>query len=1079
MQSNATFITKANEILAELDQSPSLDGAFLLCNEILKLIGIQDTKPPKDIIDEGVIPLPNAERYDHWFQNHPWMSGERATFQIVDNQQTPLQARLYWLNKHSRQYIAGAVQFSENWEDSDYTHNSNFRVGIDFFLSPSGRSIQVVLSNRGNLRIVELAKKLNNTHVEIFTKWEGLSQLTVQESLHSSLWDSFKLKSVNQKFYDGVANSFNELLSHLKANKKGEEESKLFASRLLGRLLFCWFLRKKGIVDETMGYFSASGIHSTHYYKNNLEKLFFLTLNTPIDERDELHKQHQKQLFQDIKEDTQTSLFRIDQKTPYLNGGLFEPRENDWFQDEALTFPEGFFVNLYNHFEEFNFTTDESSPEYEQVAIDPEMLGRVFESLLATQIDETGQQARKAKGAFYTPREIVSYMCKESLRNYLYTATNNDEDIKSSIDGLLDISDSEWAKAGTNSKRDTVKSYRAQIIEALDTVTVLDPACGSGAFPMGMLQLCTKVYERLEGRFDPYKTKLQIIQNNIFGIDIEPMAVEIARLRAWLSLIVDEEDSRSVEPLPNLDFKFVCANSLIPLDEKRGLFSDPQLHQKLKDIRTKYFNARKPRPKRALQEEYYKLTNSEQMSIISDDIRTKQLKSFDPFRNSNPADFFDSDHMFGIDSGFDIVIGNPPYVRQEKIEDKSALQGEYKIYNAVADLYTYFYEKGFELLKGSGVLTFITSNKFLRARYGISLRDYLKNNLTIKNVINFGNKHVFEAVTNTLILIATKENTEGNALSSSDDINEPNKIKFFQDELRSSEWTIETAEIIHLKNKIERLGTPLKDWDVQINYGIKTGLNEAFIIDEITKNELIDKDPKSKDIIKPIIRGRDIIRWNYLDNVQYLITTFPSLNLNIELFPAIKSHLLKFGKERLEQTGKILQNGITARKKTFNKWYETQDQISYYKDFQKDKIIWIELTNKNKFAYSTKEDYVLAGAFLMTGESLKYLNAFLNSKLCLFYFSLICNSSGMATIQWKKFALEKVPVKKLSEKDQEPFIDLVEKVLEITKGDDYLINTEKQAKVQDIEHQLDELVYKLYGLTDGEIKIIENAAPLK
>ena len=202
-----------------------------------------------------------------------------------------------------------------------------------------------------------------------------------------------------------------------------------------------------------------------------------------------LHKKHQQQLINLPSEEQQSSLFKTDQKTPYLNGGLFEPHENDWFKDDNLTLPEGFFVNLYSHFEEFNFTTDESSPEYEQIAIDPEMLGRVFESLLATQIDETGQQARKAKGAFYTPREIVSYMCKESLRNYLYGINSEDERYTKAIDDLLDTSDREWAGAGTNSKRDSVpKEYRTQIISALDDVKVLDPACGSGAFPMGMLR---------------------------------------------------------------------------------------------------------------------------------------------------------------------------------------------------------------------------------------------------------------------------------------------------------------------------------------------------------------------------------------------------------------------------------------------------------------------------------------------------------------------------------------------------------------------------------------------------------------
>lgn len=712
MPNSHPFVKRVNELLENLDTEPSAKNGVELANEILKLVGVQNLKSAEEVF-ESSIELPNAERYDRWFQPHPIFKSDRACFELAESEL--LQAKFYWLQKHTRQIIAGGVHFTPNFEDEEFTHNERYKVGIDFFLSANGKSLQIVLSNRGNLRVVELSKRLNITQVDIFTKWDGAGNLSTQEALHTTLWESFKLKSVNQKFYDGVANSFNELLQHLKSIDKEDEEAKLFASRLLGRLLFCWFLRKKGIIDESYGYFNAQGKDATSYYKSNLERLFFLTLNTPVDERDELHKQHQQHLVHLPAEDKQPSLFKTDQKTPYLNGGLFEPHDNDWFRDEELSFPDGYFVNLYNHFEEFNFTTDESSPEYEQIAIDPEMLGRVFESLLATQIDDTGEQARKAKGAFYTPREIVSYMCKESLRNYLHSSNTGDERYKKAIDDLLDTTDREWASAGTNSKRDSVpKEYRVQVVEALDSVKILDPACGSGAFPMGMLQLILKTYERLESRFDPYKTKLEIIENNIYGIDIEPMAVEIARLRAWLSLVVDEEKGREVEPLPNLDFKFVCANSLVPLDKVLGLFSDSALHQKLKDIRNKYFNARKPHTKKALQDEYYKLTSSEQTSLITDDNRTKQLKSFDPFKNSKPADFFDQDHMFGITDGFNIVIGNPPYGGKYPNNLKDVFKSFYKSAATISgnqkgslDTFSLFIESGYNSVQTNGNLSYI------------------------------------------------------------------------------------------------------------------------------------------------------------------------------------------------------------------------------------------------------------------------------------------------------------------------------------------------------------------------------------
>lgn len=764
MPSNQSFVSSANELLRSMRKGETADAALQLAQLIISQLGHNVEKPLEEIY-ESAIELPNAERYDGWFQPHPIFKSDRACFEIAE---TPLlQAKFYWLKKRSRQIIAGGVHFSPNYEDEDYTHNERYKVGVDFFLSPNGKSLQVVLSNRGNLRIVELSNSLNNTQIDIFSKWIDAGKLPNQEALHTTIWESFKLKSVNQKFYDGVANSFNEILQHLKHIGKEEEEAKLFSSRLLGRLLFVWFLRKKGIIDESIGYFTANGQDATTYYKQSLERLFFLTLNTPIDDRDELTKQHQKQLFPDLELNTQPSLFKTDQKTPYLNGGLFEPHENDWYKDSTLTLPEGFFVNLYAHFDEFNFTTDESSPEYEQIAIDPEMLGRVFESLLATQIDETGKKATKAKGTFYTPREIVGYMCKESLRQYLLNTLGSDESVKESVNNLLDISDSEWAKSKSNNLRDKIKDYRIKIIDALDNVTILDPACGSGAFPMGMLQLMIKTYERLENRFDPYKTKLSIIQNNIFGVDIEPMAVEIARLRAWLSLIVDEADSNSVEPLPNLDFKFVCANSLMPLDSdyQGSLLMDSDLHLKLKDLRSKYFNARKPENKKKLQQDFHNLLNQK---TLFDDLRTKQLQSFNPFKNTHNAEFFDTEQMFGLESGFDVVIGNPPYGATLSLHDKKFFKSYYDSAKTISgvqrgslDTYSLFIDLGiFHTLHNNGVLCYIIPLAFTSSESMTALHNMMFDVCGLVQVSTYSNrpKKIFDnADQRVSILLANKD----------------------------------------------------------------------------------------------------------------------------------------------------------------------------------------------------------------------------------------------------------------------------------------------------------------------------------
>ena len=389
-----------------------------------------------------------------------------------------------------------------------------------------------------------------------------------------------------------------DLVQHLSHEGRNTEDAKLFASRLHGRLLFVWFLRKKGIISDRPDYFNIHSLSSTEYYQKCLTLLFFECLNTVVSER-----RH------------------ADRETPYLNGGLFDPKsDKDIEMYDTVTFPEGFFERLYEHFDGFNFTTDESTPEYQQCIIDPEMLGQIFENLLATQIEETGERARKAKGAFYTPREIVSYMCRESLRQYLYGHIQRHE----SVDRLLDTPVSEWINAGTNSRRDNFTPEEGKALTAaLENLTVLDPACGSGAFPIGMLQTMIQCYERL-GKRDLYDIKHSIIQKNLYGVDIIQMAVEIARLRAWLSLVIDQEMDRSkpnmgIIPLPNLDFKFKCADSLIPPKEAIRRETIKQL----RELQNEYFNS--CQNKEAEQRKYLEVCGKE-----SKPFKNEMTPYFDP-----------------------------------------------------------------------------------------------------------------------------------------------------------------------------------------------------------------------------------------------------------------------------------------------------------------------------------------------------------------------------------------------------------------------------------------------------------------
>jgi len=749
-----------------------------------------------------------------------------------------------------------------------------------------------------------------------------------------------------------------------------------------------------------------------------------------------------------------------------LNGGLFEPHENDWFMDAGLTLPEGYFVNLYNHFEEFNFTTDESSPEYEQIAIDPEMLGRVFESLLATQIDETGKQARKAKGSFYTPREIVSFMCKESLRHYLYKVSDKD-----TIDKLLDRPDREWASAGTNSLRDAVsKEQRPIIISALDAMAVLDPACGSGAFPMGMLQLCMKIYERLDSRFDSYKTKLGIIQKNIFGIDIEPMAVEIARLRAWLSLIVDEDNLIKVDTLPNLDFKFVCANSLLQLSAG-SLFTKKDLHLDLQKIRDKYWKADKKEIKAKLKKEYKRLVSPELLDTLDKSDRSTQLKSYWPFELTSPATFFDSDQMFGIQNGFDVIIGNPPYVEHKKLKHISRLLKEqYKVYTGSSDLSVYFFEFAFNNLKEAGIITYINTNKFFNTEYGSKLREFLLNKQILK-LVNFEQVPVFENVlVSSCVIICENESPREKTI----EFKQLYKDKDWRDtfisipfenypyeNLANTEWSFKSQNEISIKQKIESKSIAIKDIDgIQTRRGVTTGFDPAFII----QNDNIDNLENDGIILKHLLKGEHIKRYAIKKTDLWLLNSHNGIakkNIKPINLPADYPKTYQY----LEKVD--LKNGGAVRNRSDQgkSWFNLRN-CAFLDEFDQPKIVWPLTADKWGFAYDDSGRYLASGSFMLTSRSvdIKFILGILNSRLMNYYFSHtgVMTAGGAFTL--KKSTIERMPL--IIPGNTNDIAKLVDSIIDLKQKDE---NTDE------IEHAIDVKVYELYGLSTEEIEQIENS----
>jgi type I restriction-modification system DNA methylase subunit len=669
-----------------------------------------------------------------------------------------------------------------------------------------------------------------------------------------------------------------------------------FVKRLLGRIVFLHFLQRKGWLgskpnskewengdrDFILHYFEKaeqSG-EAAQFHSGRLTPLFFDVLNNPDRPRD---------LFAP----TGTRI-------PYLNGGLFEDTLADACQ---IDFPAVFFRELLDFFSQYNFTIDENDPEENEVGIDPEMLGHIFENLL---------EDNKDKGAYYTPKAIVQYMCQQALLQYLRAHVGEHPE----LDRLVIEKDT-----GDRNVRSWVRQHAQQIEQLIDNVKICDPAVGSGAFPIGMLNEMLQIKLALDFTLNPHEAKKALVENSLHGVDIDPGAIEIARLRFWLSLVVD---AKTPEPLPNLDYKVYCADSLV--ERVRGEAvnvgtktpDDPQLRTAIENLvaaKHKLYEAHSKPQKREARHALYAALGSlaqielthlrnqahftdEEFGRVVDSIEElgKLLRDLDAMKKAKVADreraldaiqhwFEDPNkptflwqlHFAEIfaDGGFHIVIENPPYVRQESIRHiKPRLKKVFTCYTGMADLFVYFYERSIELLRERGTLSIITSNKYHRSAYGEKLRGYLTKHLTLHTLIDFGDAPVFSSIAYASILVATNQTAAANH-----DLRVHNwergdqlpliiqiiQLKGFdlpQSKLTADGWRLEQQEVHALLEKLRSKGVPLgKLVNGHFSRGILTGLNEAFVMDEATKNRLIAEDPKSIEVIKPFLRGRDVKRW--------------------------------------------------------------------------------------------------------------------------------------------------------------------------------------------------------------------------
>lgn len=626
------------------------------------------------------------------------------------------------------------------------------RYIIWFFGNKNETELKVVLSAKEGKKVVlkTLSFGINQPYYKtynfIFSEVQAkVNRLFVEPTdLWKTLWKAFDISIVNRNFYNEIKGAFEQLIAQLsrKGNPfKTDEDRVQFAIRLIGRIIFCWFLKRKEVLkDDALSLQAVKAHEKTNYYQDLLEPLFFDVLNTPEKER-------------------KGGLPKTIARYPFLNGGLFEAQETDYQNNLQLSIDNKWFEDFFgNTLERYNFTVDENSSSNEEIAIDPEMLGRIFENLLAEQNPETGESARKATGSFYTPREIVDYMVEQSITEYLKTALSP-----------LSLGEG-WGEAiedfvHTQHLPEQLEKHEKQLSEALAKIKVLDPACGSGAFPIGVLQKVVALKQQLHPKSKNYKLKLDTIQNSIYGVDIQPMAVELSRLRCWLSLVVDEEPT-DIKALPNLDFKFVCADSLMPigkLNSQLELSNANEKIEQLKELRSEFFIS-SGKKKREIEQLFKNIQVSLNNRFLEWDGKSKlveNLASWKPFDNRK-TDWFDAFWMFGLNDGFDVVIGNPPYKKLTKNNTPLEQLAKYNNnYNSIKrsnskNLYTLFIEAGVIFLSDKGTMSLIVPEGLFTTRSYKDCVDVLNATGSVSKITTF-TAFVFEnAVTGNLVFVYDK-----------------------------------------------------------------------------------------------------------------------------------------------------------------------------------------------------------------------------------------------------------------------------------------------------------------------------------
>ena len=914
------------------------------------------------------------------------------------------------------------------------------------------------------------------------------------------------------------------------------------AIRLITRLMFVWFLKQRHLIPEeffdekfiaenllkdfdphkTEGLFKQKSLESK-YYKAILQNLFFAMLNRPICEEGSKELKGRRfrksegdyninylMRYEDYFKNTQLFVDLANKTVPFLNGGLFDCLDDkdkgkyyDCFTDRKavnkyLVFPDFLFFGeeagknidlsefygdkkkkkvsargIIDILKRYNFTVEENTPFDKEVSLDPELLGKVFENLLAAYNPETQTTARKQTGSFYTPREIVQYMVDESLVAHLKRTVG--EDLETEYRKLLQYTDEPF---------ELNEEQRHAIMQSLYNCKILDPACGSGAFPMGILQQMVHILQRIdpdntnwkemmlnlavgetkealmsniseerlellkdiERSFDEninrpdYARKLYLIENCIYGVDIQPIAIQISKLRFFISLVVDQKtndnptDNFGIRPLPNLEAKFVAANTLIGLDKiDASLFDTDEVKEKeeeMKEARHKIFGAKTVKTKRKYRQRIAEIRQElsallEESGAVGND-GAKQLNSWDMFDQNASSPFFDSEWMFSIKDGFDIIVGNPPYHQLSK--DKSAplayrayLKRRYNTSGGRQNTFIYFTHLGIELTANNGVLSYIIPNTILTQEYYKDTRKLLLKETSLLKVV-FYDKMPFEnAVVENVTFIVSKHK-------------QPDyEISYYISDVHSVDYNC-------TKQKSEFMTSPIFAFSFKSN-----NLNSKVALDSI----------KLKDLC----------------NINQAIALKGDKSLSVKRDnPSGKYYRLLDGrninKYSVTWTGEYLDYCLerihSCKTKTI---FEVPE-----------KLLFRRVSANLIFTYDNNQYYALNTIVVVTlkGEkciSLKYLLALLNSKLLNFYYVTEHKSTKKVFSEIQARSVGELPIKHVSQNKQQGFISLVDKIL-ISKEEN------PQAETNSLENEIDKKVYHLYSLTYDEVLIIDPDTPI-